>query len=190
MKKILINVSSYLSHCFTTPLPLTSIDRVTPTKGVYYHFHQSSISLNTIPLPTTQIVTQPSTIDSFTQQPIVKDFFYFNNPDTYKNMLDAYINHHGMGSDKIKNLILEEQDIADRVYNIHTVTGNNTSPILLKPLKSKEYLSGKDISSIATTDGHSDSASDITVSLSPLGESVDITSLQDIITYSSTVFGG
>jgi hypothetical protein len=115
-------------------------------------------------------------------------------------MLDNFINHHGKDSLKIKELI-PEQDIADRVYNIHTITGNNTNPFLLKHLK--EMYSNQaelvtlndkelDISSITPSCGHSisDNASSITVELSPLGDTLDITSLPDIITYASTVFIG
>jgi len=110
-------------------------------------------------------------------------------------MLDNYINHSPLvriGSDKANLLISPERDIADRVYNIHMVCGNNSSPNLLRSFKSKEYLFDKDITSITSTCGHStsDTTNSATVSLASGGDTLDITSLPDIISYTTSVFTG
>jgi len=173
MKNIITNITSYLFPCFYNS-----------TQSINF----STTSLNNvissnIPITNTNVISKP----------IVSDFFLFNNPQAYKNMLESYIKQHGIFSDKVKQLILEEQDIADRVYNIHTVTGNNTSCVLLKSLKSKEYLKEVDISSLNTTCGHSSSDSIVscdTVSLSPGGDVLDITSLPDILSFGGSVFTG
>jgi hypothetical protein len=173
------------------------------------YFENTTINLDilpTIPKVVNPTIEQPSPINSLTSS-LKKEFFLNNSLEAehnYKNMLDNFINHHGKDSLKIKELILE-QDIADRIYNIHVITGNNLRPNLLKYLKEMDFenntilsnslaLEEIDISSITPTCGHSlfnsSNASSITVELSPLGESLDITSLPDIITYASTTFGG
>jgi len=193
MKKILLNLSSYIFPCFTR-------EATTENSSLEYNNTilskinlelNSNINLDILPrLNNPTLVKQGSSLNN---SPVNGDFFFLNNnPETYKNMLDNYINYHGKDSLKIKGLISEEQDIADRIYNIHTITGNNTNPNLLRTLKSKEYILDKDISSITNTCGHSVSSntSSITVELSPGGDTLDITSLPDIISYASTIFGG
>jgi hypothetical protein len=67
--------------------------------------------------------------------------FLINKPSTYSSMLDSFINYHGPNSEQVKGLISPEMDLADRAFNIHTITGNNTQPILLNTLKNKSSLS-------------------------------------------------
>jgi len=81
-------------------------------------------------------------------------------------MLEGFIKHHGTSSNKCRELILVEVDIADRIYNIHTITGNNKSPILLKTLK-RTFSQEFEISSI-------NSSTDL-----PLTDSVQL--LQDFV---------
>jgi len=85
------------------------------------------------------------------------DFFINISRDTYKGMLEDFIKHHGTSSDKCKELILEEGDIADRIYNIHTITGNNFNPLLFNKLK-KSFSQEFDISSITSVDQINDGA--------------------------------
>jgi hypothetical protein len=50
--------------------------------------------------------------------------FLTNKPLEYKIMLDGFIKAHGSDSLKVKELILPECDISDRIYNIHILTGS------------------------------------------------------------------
>ena len=59
-----------------------------------------------------------------------------NNPHLYNKLLDNFINN----SDKVGELVSPEKDLADRAYNIHTIMGSNTNPLLLNTLKNKESL--------------------------------------------------
>jgi hypothetical protein len=72
---------------------------------------------------------------------IQEDLLFVNNPNLYSNLLNNFINLHGPNSPKVQDLILEEQDLADRAYNIHTIMGSNSSPVLLNTLKNKSSLS-------------------------------------------------
>jgi len=207
MKIFLQNIINKITPCFTMN-NLDSLDQI--NRGINNNSYlRTSINLDILPsLPKIggSTIEQPSPINSLTNS-LKKEFFLNDIPstlgdETYKNILNNFINHHGKDSLKIKELI-PEQDIADRVYNIHTITGNNTNPFLLKHLK--EMYSNRsaselvtlndkelDISSITPTCGHSVSsnASSITVELSPGGDTLDITSLPDIVSYASTIFGG
>lgn len=188
MKKILLNLSSYLFPCFTN-LPLKKENLSVGIDSNSY-FLNNNINLDILPrLSNLTLAKQSSSLNN---SPIKGDFFYTSTlgEETYKNMLDNFVNHHGKGSLKIKELI-PEQDIADRIYNIHTITGNNVNPNLLRTLKSKEYILDKDISSITNTCGHSiSSKSSITVELSPATDTLDITSLPDIVSYGASLFTG
>jgi hypothetical protein len=52
------------------------------------------------------------------------DLFLITKPSTYSKMLEDFINYHGVNSPKVKSLISPEISLADRVTNIHTITGD------------------------------------------------------------------
>jgi len=57
---------------------------------------------------------------------MVFSIFLKDNPEAYKNLLKGFINHHGIDSEKVRNLYLKESNLEDRIYNIHCITGNDT----------------------------------------------------------------
>jgi hypothetical protein len=95
---------------------------------------------------------------STTQPPKTDSSIFINiRPETYNSMKEDFISHHHSNTTKLSELILEEQDVADRIYNIHTITGNNVSPNLLNNLK-RTFSQEFDVSSIIADVGHLPSA--------------------------------
>jgi hypothetical protein len=165
MKILFQKLVSYISPCFN---PLDS-QICQGEQNIIKSLHISNNSVSavpseTIPLPSLtskyldNCINLPNSLVSNTSpKEINSDFFINITPETYKGMLEGFIKHHGTSSNKCKELILEEGDIADRIYNIHTITGNNINPLLFNKLK-KSFSQEFDISSITSTDQINDGA--------------------------------
>jgi hypothetical protein len=60
----------------------------------------SNISINSLYFKPTPLNTNNPTNLS----PIKTDFFLLNKPETYKDMLDGFINKHGINSNQVQDL--------------------------------------------------------------------------------------
>lgn len=69
------------------------------------------------------------------------DLFLVNKPDTYNKLLGHFISTHGPDSDKVRRLIVPEETLADRAYNLHVVTDSGPGPVLYNTLRRKSSLS-------------------------------------------------
>jgi len=141
-------LKQYLSSCFPSYFPSKS-------DTLYSNYISNSMSsiwgtqsdIGNIPIVNiaqTTFNTQPKGSGSLSPQGDgVDNLFLINKPSTYNKMLESFINHNGPNSDKVKDLISPEIDLADRAYNIHIITGSNTHNQLFlhNTLKNKSSLS-------------------------------------------------
>jgi hypothetical protein len=180
MKNIILKLLSPYLSC----LNLNSLRNTSPTSSPTIRIEGEIIPIELFTSPLT-ISTQPLT--SVTSIEAVNDLLLINKPNVFNNMLNNFINFHGNNSDKVKELIIPENNLVDRDHNIHVITGSNPSLRFLKNLRNKESLTElNDNHSLIVNYPCSDSSS-ITVP-TPTGVNLDITSLSDIIAYSVSVF--
>jgi hypothetical protein len=141
MKILKQYLSNYLSSCFPSYFPsksdtLYSNSISNSMSSIWGTNSNRDISMvNITPLGQKDEIPLPLIGEGF------DNLFLINKPSTYSKLLESFINHNGANSDKVKDLISPEMDLADRVYNIHIITGNNTQPFLHNTLKNKSSLS-------------------------------------------------
>lgn len=127
-----------------------------------------------------------------TSKEVLNDLLLINKPNIFSNMVNNFISFHGPNSDKVKRLRIPENSLLDRDINIHTITGScpHGDEFILKNLRNKESLMSMsdNISTISNSPTPSIISTSSTVDI-PI-TNLDITSLQDIVSCSASVFGG
>jgi hypothetical protein len=108
---------------------------------------QSLVNATPVPMPIHSPIPVPIPYPIHNPIPNTIDcdssFFLINKPSIYNKMKEDFINYHGIGSDKVKDLIFPEIDLTDRAFNIHCITGSSghMPQSLYKTLRIKNSLS-------------------------------------------------
>jgi|SRR6267154_2599700 len=113
---------------------------------------RSSFGDNSFQLNPSNLLVENHQLERVVSVSSENDLFLISKPSTYSKLLEGFINHNGVDSPKVKQIISPEVTLADRVSNIHVITGDSNFYVVGRPLLQNKESMNRLLDSVNTLD--------------------------------------